>query len=198
MVSEHASGAGVSGGADIAVIGGGLAGLAAAWALGREHRVTLYERHGQPGFTASSVRLPVTVAAGVDASLRIDVPLRVFYPGYYPTLLALYAELGVKTEPISYATSFSGADGQVFFRYYNLLVAEQAFGMVSPVQMLKPVFRQVALGAWRFRRALHAAHQARDLGQLTLGEFVTQERFDPAFVDGLLLPMVCTIATCSA
>ena len=35
-------------GLDIAVIGGGLAGLAAAWHLGARHRVTLYERHASP------------------------------------------------------------------------------------------------------------------------------------------------------
>ena len=71
---------------NIAVIGGGLAGLVAAWLLSQRHAVTLFERHAQPGFVTSSVAVP-----GPDgAALRVDVPLRVFYPGYYPTLMRLY------------------------------------------------------------------------------------------------------------
>ena len=55
----------------IAVVGGGIAGLAVAWLLSRHHEVTLFERHTQPGFVAHSV--------AVDG-VRVDVPLRVFYP----------------------------------------------------------------------------------------------------------------------
>ena len=52
----------------------------------------------------------------------MDVPLRVFYPGYYPTLTRLYADLGVATEAVSYATTFTGGDGRAFFRWRNLRV----------------------------------------------------------------------------
>jgi uncharacterized protein len=61
---------------EIAIIGGGIAGLAAAWWLSREHRLTLFERQVRPGFVASSVGVVVDVQ-----EQRIDVPLRVFYPG---------------------------------------------------------------------------------------------------------------------
>ena len=96
---------------NIAVIGGGIAGLAAGWLLARQHTVTLFERHAGPGFTASSV--------AVDG-VRVDVPLRVFYPGYYPTLMRLYAALGVTSEPVSYATTFTDGAGRAFFRWRNL------------------------------------------------------------------------------
>ena len=96
----------------IAVIGGGIAGLTAAWLLSRRHTVTLYERQTRPGFVASAVQVP----AGAQ-TLQVDVPLRVYYRGYYPRLSRLYAELGVATEPVSYATTFIGADGQPYFRY---------------------------------------------------------------------------------
>ena len=52
----------------IAVIGGGIAGLAAAWLVSRQHTVTLFERQAQPGFIASAVT--------VDG-MRVDVTLRV-------------------------------------------------------------------------------------------------------------------------
>jgi len=65
----------------IAVIGAGLAGLAAAWLLSRRHEVTLFERFESPGFTARNVSI---VHDGQPVA--VDVPLRVFYAGYYPTL----------------------------------------------------------------------------------------------------------------
>ena len=91
---------------DALVIGAGLSGLAAAWWLGQQHSVTLFERQAQPGFTAANVAVPGRGAAGNP--VRVDVPLRVFYPGYYPTLTRLYAALGVPSEPVSYAASFHG------------------------------------------------------------------------------------------
>ena len=50
----------------------------------------------------------------------MDVPLRVFYPGYYPTLARLYAEAGVESEPVSYASSFHDGGPRAYFRYRNL------------------------------------------------------------------------------
>lgn len=113
----------------IAVIGAGLGGLAAAWLLGRAGRqVTLYERAPRPGFTAANVAVPGRGAAATSANeaVRVDVPLRVFYPGYYPTLTRLYADLGVPSEPVSYAASFHGPAwagrdaAALYFRYRNL------------------------------------------------------------------------------
>ena len=125
----------------IAVIGGGIAGLAAAWLLSRRHEVTLYERHAQPGFVAHSV--------AVDG-VRVDVPLRVFYPGYYPTLMQLYGALGVATEPVSYATTFTGGDGRAFFRWRNLRMGGRSWPYVLPQDMAQPRARRIVHGALRF------------------------------------------------
>ncbi|MBL8328997.1 MAG: FAD-dependent oxidoreductase [Rubrivivax sp.] len=176
---------------DIAVIGGGLAGLTAAWLLGRDHRVTLYERHARPGFTAHSASV---LHAG--QTVRVDVPLRVFYPGYYPSLLALYRDLGVATEPVSYATTFADRDGETFFRYRNLRWGAQSLAYVMPQDLRGPRARAMLAGAWRFRRAVQAAQAHGGLQGLSLAQFVEQGRHERAFVEGLLLPVVATICTC--
>ena len=93
----------------VAVLGAGLAGLAAAWLIGRRHAVTLFERQARPGFTAAGVDVPRPGAA----PCRVDVPLRVFYPGYYPTLRRLYAALGVPVQPVSYASTFRSEERRV-------------------------------------------------------------------------------------
>jgi predicted NAD/FAD-binding protein len=171
---------------NIAIIGGGIAGLAAAHLLSRQHRVTLFERHAQPGFTASSVAL-------AGSGLRVDVPLRVFYRGCYPTLTRLYAELGVATEPVSYATTFSGSDGRPYFRWRNLRLGPRSLPYVLPQDLARARTRRIVRGALRFhalaRRGVPAAQ--------SLGDFVAEHGLPADFVEGLLLPTLATIATCT-
>lgn len=172
----------------IAVIGGGIAGLAAAWLLSRQHEVTLFERHAQPGFVAHSV--------AVDG-VRVDVPLRVFYPGYYPTLMQLYRALGVATEPVSYATTFTGSDGRAFFRWRNLRVGGLSWPYVLPQDMAQPRARRIVHGALRFNSRAGAALARGELAGRSLGDFIRSECFSADYVEGLLLPALATIATCT-
>ena len=173
---------------NIAVIGGGIAGLAAAWLLSRHHTVTLFERQAQPGFVASSL--------AVDG-VRVDMPLRVFYPGYYPTLTRLYRELGVATEPVSYATTFTGGNGQVFFRWRNLRLGGLSIPYVLPVDVASPRARRIARGALRFKRLAGAALARGELAGCSVGEFAAAHGLPAEYVEGLLLPALATIATCT-
>ena len=177
---------------NIAVIGGGIAGLAASWWLSFRHRVTLFERQSQPGLVASSVSVAVD---GQD--LRIDVPLRVFYPGYYPTLTRLYAELGVVTEPVSYATTFTGDDGQAYFRWRNLRLGNCSLPYLLPHDLLGKRARRIACGALALGRELRGATARGELVGQTIGQFVQSRGCAAEFVDGLLLPTLATIATCT-
>lgn len=176
-----------------AVFGSGLAGLSAAWWLSGTHRVTVFERQSQPGFTAANVDLP-----GHPPPTRVDVPLRVFYPGYYPTLQALYDELGVTSEPVDYATTLYGADGRPYFRYRNLRWGDRSIGFLAPRDWLlgRTAWRIVAgLMAWRRSCRLDAA--AAPSPGTTLGEFVAGLGLPREFVDGFLLPAVATVCTCT-
>jgi predicted NAD/FAD-binding protein len=172
----------------IAVVGGGIAGLAAAWLLSRRHQVCLFERHARPGFVAHGV--------AVDG-VPVDVPLRVFYPGYYPTLMALYGALGVATEPVSYATTFTGSDGRAFFRWRNLRVGGLSWPYVLPQDVAHPRARRIVRGALRFSGRARAALARGELAGRSLGDFIRGERLSPDYVEGLLLPALATIATCT-
>ncbi len=177
---------------EIAVVGGGLAGLVAAWRLAARHRVTLFERLARPGLAAHGVDV---VHRG--ATLRVDLPLRVYYPGYYPTLVRLYDELGVASEPVSYATSFSDETGAVYFRWRNLRWGDRSWPCVLPQDLRGVRARRIVRGALRFRAAALPALARGELAGRTLAEFVEAERIEPEFVAGLLLPAVATIATCT-
>ena len=175
----------------IAVIGGGIAGLAVAWLLSRQHAVTLFERQAQPGFVASSVAL--ADAGGV----RVDMPLRVFYRGYYPSLTRLYAELGVATEPVSYATSFTGDDERLYFRWRNLRLGGLSYAYVLPHDLAGQRARRIVRGALAFQGAARAALAAGELDACSIGEFATARGLHSDFVDGLLLPAIATVGTCT-
>ncbi|MCV2419185.1 NAD(P)-binding protein [Paucibacter sp. DJ4R-1] len=177
---------------NIAVIGGGIAGLVAAWQLSRRHAVTLFERQAVPGFIASSVALNDT-----PSGLRIDVPLRVFYPGYYPTLTRLYAELGVATDPVDYATTFTDGEGRAYFRWRNARLGAWSLPYVLPQDVASAQGRRIVQGALHFQGRARAALADGGLGAASIGEFVAAERIAPEFVEGLLLPAVATIGTCS-
>ncbi|MEM9304101.1 MAG: FAD-dependent oxidoreductase, partial [Pseudomonadota bacterium] len=69
----------------IAIIGSGIAGLSAAWRLSQDHEVTIFEKFGHLGMDAHSLDV-----RGEGGNARVDVPMRVFFDGFYPTLTALY------------------------------------------------------------------------------------------------------------
>ncbi len=176
----------------IAVVGGGIGGLCAAWLLARRHRVTLYERQARPGFIASSVAIR---HAGTE--VRVDVPLRVFYEGYYPTLTRLYRELGVATEPVSYAGSFMRPDGGLFFRYRNIRLAGRSFAYMLPRDFAGGRAAGIVAAMLRFRREAPAALARGELGTISIGEYLDSRGYGGSFVDGFLLPTIATVCTCS-
>lgn len=174
----------------IAVLGAGLGGLAVAWLLAKRHQVVLFERQPRPGFTSQSVSLP-----GLGGVQRVDVPLRVFYPGYYPTLTRLYEALGVASEPVSYAASFADDRG-LFFRYRNLRWGNRSYGVWAPQDAL------LGRRAWRIGRGLlrlnrRARSAAPGLDDMSVADWAAQQRLPADFIDGFLLPAICTIGTCT-
>jgi predicted NAD/FAD-binding protein len=176
------------------VVGGGLAGLAAAWWLARAgHAPTLFEAAATPGFTAHNV----AIEHGGTVH-RIDVPLRVFYPGYYPTLAALYAELGIASEPVDYAATLCGPDRRPYFRYRNLRLGDSALGWLAPQDVLLGApARRIVAGLLRLHREGRHDLQGGQCGAVSIADYLAQAGYPPDFVDRFVLPALCTVATCS-
>jgi predicted NAD/FAD-binding protein len=176
----------------IAVVGSGLAGLTATWLLGRRHRVVVYEAEPTPGMGAHSVRV------GGDAGPRVDVPLRVFTPGYYPTLLALYRAAGVDVRPVDYAASFSHLDGETYFSYRNVRVAGRSLPWIPPGDLLRAVPRAIAGDLLRLHRQAPAELAAGHLDDLTIESYLRGGGYSSAFIDGFVVPAYAAICTCPA
>lgn len=174
---------------NIAVVGSGIAGLAATWLLGRCHHVTLFERHARPGMGAFNLACDTGAAP-----VRIDVPLRVFKSGYYDTLMALYRAAGVQMQPTDHAAAFTTAEGDAYFGYRNLLLGGRSIPLPTD---WRGRARRITRELLRFLR-----HAPRDRASgrargLTLGDYLQTHPYDAAFVDGMLLPSLAAICTCS-
>jgi predicted NAD/FAD-binding protein len=175
----------------IAVVGSGLAGLAAAWLLGREREVVLHESYPGGGMGAHSIRLDSDATRSL-----IDVPLRVFTPSYYPTLCALYDHVGIDTAPVDYAASFSTLGAGTYYRYFNMRLGRHSIPMVDPTIALGRAARRITADLVRLHR-----HAPRDLASgrlasLTFGEYLHTARYSTEFVERFALPAYASICTC--
>jgi uncharacterized protein len=177
-------------GLDIAVIGGGIAGLSAAWRLSTHHRVTLLERHEVAGMDAHSLDLDHD-----GGSYRVDVPLRVLYEGYYPTLIAQYHALGIQLERTNYAGSFSALGGAAYYRYANWLVAGRSIPL--PATPFGGRAWRINRDLLRFYRLAPAALVSLRDSEEPLGSWLDRTRFSADFAEGFLIPTFAAVCTCS-
>ena len=77
----------------VAVVGSGIAGLTAAYALSKNSTVTLYEADSRLGGHADT-----HYVAGPDGPVGVDTGFIVHNDRTYPTLLRLFDELDVPTQ----------------------------------------------------------------------------------------------------
>lgn len=174
----------------IAVIGSGVAGLTAAHVLARHDRVTLFEADERLGGHAHTHSVPVESGADV----QVDTGFIVHNDRTYPTLLRLFAELGVATQDSDMSMSirsetsgleYAGARGlRGLFPTARNLARPQYLAMLAEVP--------------RFHRAARAVLAADDpeRAEETLGEFLARHRFSGYLEENFLTPLVAAVWSC--
>src|SRR6478735_11064763 len=146
----------------IAVVGGGISGLACAWLLARRFPVTLYEAGREPGGHTR------TVDACVDGVTHpVDTGFLVFNDRTYPQLIRLFDHLGVRSVASEMSFSVRIGAGELEWAGTNLSsVFAQRRNLVSP--RFLGMLRDLA----RFNReATRLATSGARVGG-TLGEFL--------------------------
>jgi predicted NAD/FAD-binding protein len=106
----------------IAIIGGGISGLSAAWALSGIHRVTVYEAEPRLGGHAR------TVMAGLRGDQPVDTGFIVFNYANYPHLTGLFRDLDVPVErsDMSFGVSIGGGRLEYALASVNGLFGQRA------------------------------------------------------------------------
>jgi predicted NAD/FAD-binding protein len=168
----------------IAVVGGGAAGLTAAWLLQHRHDVTLFERDAEPG---GHVRT-ITVPDGPDAGLRVDAGFIVFNDRNYPLFTRLLERLEVewRWSDMSFGYACEATGLEYAGTGLNGLFAQRA-------NLARPAYWRLLSGILRFCRAGRDALGDRAIDDLTLGEFVDRVGIPPTVVRDYVLPMGAAI-----
>ncbi len=173
----------------IAVIGGGVSGLTAAWVLQRGADVTLYEADDRLGGHAHTH----DVVRPAGGTLAVDTGFIVHNEKTYPTLLRLFAALGVETQASDMSMSvrcegcgleYAGARG--------------VRGLFPARSNLRPAYLRMVTEVPRFHRAARALLAAPETpgAEETLGQFVARGRYSPYFVDHFVKPVVACVWSC--
>ena len=122
----------------IAVIGAGISGMGAAFALSGTHRVSLFESENRLGGHAR------TVMAGKRGDQPVDTGFIVFNHVNYPNLVELFQELDVPTAKSQMSFGVSVRDGWLDYALNDLdsLFAQRS-NLVNPkfLAMVRDIFR---------------------------------------------------------
>lgn len=170
-----------------AVIGSGVSGLTAAHLLQRRYDVQLFESDDRLGGHAHTHDVALTDGRVVG----LDSAFLVHNDRTYPTLLRLFAELGVATQDSDMSMSvrcddcgleYAGANGlSGLFAQRRSLSRPRYLALLAQV----PVFHRRA-------RAVLAGGD----DELTLGEFLRRGRFTDYFAHHFVLPLVAAVWSC--
>ena len=147
----------------IAVVGSGVAGLGAAYALSRTHAVELFEADERPGGHVN------TVSVGAR---ELDTGFIVHNTANYPQLTRLFGELGVATQPSEMSFSVSCACGL-------------EWSSRRPWTCGPKLLREIV----RFLRTA----DADDARGLTLAEYVHERGYSEGFRGHYLVPMTAAL-----
>lgn len=169
----------------VAVIGGGVSGLTAAYLLSRTHHVTLFEADDRVGGHAHTHDVPLS--DGTTAA--VDSGFIVLNDRTYPLLRRLFAELGVDTRPTEMSMGISC--GECGLNYVGGRKAPGIFAQRR--RLVDPRFWRLLLGVRRFQKAALRLLADEPESGLTYGEFLDRHGFDRHFVTHYALPIVSCV-----
>lgn len=164
----------------IAIVGGGISGLACAHMLRGEHELVLFEAGEQAGGHANTVRVETETAA-----YDVDTGFIVFNDRNYPSFERLLDELAVATQPSP--MSFGVSDGVDF--EYNGASPNGLFA--SRRLILRPAFHRMIADLVRFNRDARALLASDE--SPSLRDWLAERRYSSAFVQRLIVPQAAAV-----
>jgi hypothetical protein len=172
----------------IAVIGTGIAGNAAAWALstGSSHEVVLYEKDDRIGGHSATVDVDYD-----GVTIPVDTGFIVYNELNYPNLTALFAHLGVETEASDMGFAVSSQDGRLEW-------AGRATGLLNGLfarrrNIVSPAHLNMVREMFRFNKAALEDRAAGRLTSESIGAYLDRGGYSRRFREEYLVPMGAAI-----
>jgi predicted NAD/FAD-binding protein/DUF1365 family protein len=167
----------------VAVVGSGVAGLTAAYVASRSAHVTIYEADDRLGGHADT-----HLVDDGGRALAIDTGFIVHNERTYPTLLRMFAELGVATQESE--MSLSVRDDETGLEYAGALGAGGLFP--GGRNLTRPAYLRMLAEIPRLhRRARKLLGSTGD--DMTLREFLHAGRFSAYFTRHFMEPLVAAV-----
>ncbi len=167
---------------DIAVVGSGITGIGAAWALSREHRVTVYEAAERAGGHTRTIDVDMGGSA-----VPVDTGFIVYNERNYPNLVRFFAALGIET--MGSDMSFSVSDPKTGLEYAGSLSGI----LGNRANLLKPSMWSILWGIQHFT----AEHDRLEAGEvpddMSIGTYLEWRRYPSSFISHYLLPLAAAV-----
>ncbi len=169
----------------VAVVGGGVSGLTAAYLLQRTHHVTLFEADPRLGGHAHTH----DVELGTGQTVPVDSGFIVLNDRTYPLLRRLFAELDVRTRPTEMSMNVS-CDG-CGLTYTG---GRKANGIFSQRRRaLDPKFWRLLLQIRKFQKQALMLLEEDSASEMTYADFLDKHGFDQHFISHYALPVVSCV-----
>jgi predicted NAD/FAD-binding protein len=173
----------------VAVIGTGIAGNAAAWALSQHYPITVYERELRAGGHSH------TITVDYDGTpIAVDVGFIVYNELNYPELTALFAHLNLETVASCMSFAVTADAGRFEWKGGGNSWLETAKGLFAqPSNMVSSSYLWMLRDILTFNTQSVADFKAGRLAGLTLGDYFRHNHFAPRLLTDYLAPMGAAI-----
>ena len=167
----------------IAVIGSGISGSSAAWALRDVHDVTLFEKDARAGGHTATVTVDYDGTA-----IPVDTGFIVYNEANYPNLVALFRTLDVATHASDMSFALSLDKGRLEWSGDNLstLFAQKR-------NLFRPSFLMMIREILRFNKICLRDRDEGRLKAMSIGDYLDWRGFSPGFTNNYLVPMAASI-----
>lgn len=161
----------------IAIIGSGITGLGAAYALKDTADVTVFEAHDRAGGHAH------TIDVDYDGhSLAVDVGFIVYNYTNYPNLVGFFDALGVETQKSDMSFAVSNPEGFEWASSVRGIFAQKR-------NFFRPRFHRFWRTILKFNDIARAELDAGLIGDAPLGFWLEKHNFGDDFIENYVLPM---------